>query len=374
MQAIDLRTNLIREALTKTVKMLARDSIAVTQRGAGAYCEFDTRTGKAKRINIPMIPNNPSEEFLTALQGYVDHEVAHAHFTDGRVLIDTKAGTEGAEETDRKAIIKSLVNIVEDVRIEQESMKAYAGAEANLDNLLRFMIDKVWGHMLDKIAKGPRKLSPEDYRRTMLGVVLVPYMRARGGQRVCQEFMDDRKLWEHFKQIDDAIPDLSTRLRTMRSTTDAIALAKEIYRAIRGEFTKPERLKKDKPTPKAEEKKREPKAKPEPKRKPEEPKAPKPADTSEDEEPGPGSEPLESDEVPDADGDDGKEDEKEKKVSDFSAAMKKLKPQQRRALFLYNKKHKTVAQVADLMSKSEEEVERLLTSGRRQLKRLMGKD
>ncbi|WP_158380708.1 hypothetical protein [Paraburkholderia fungorum] len=76
------RIHVMREAVVKITQLLAGKKIKVTQRGVKAFVESDTRTGQIKRINLPFIPDDASDEFLEALQGYLDHEVGHVLFSD----------------------------------------------------------------------------------------------------------------------------------------------------------------------------------------------------------------------------------------------------------------------------------------------------
>ncbi len=218
--------NMLRDVIAKTVKMLARDGIAVTQRGAQAYCQFDL-DGKPISINIPMIPDAPSKEFVRALQGFIDHEVAHALFTDGKLLVDTVI------EEEASATVRSMNNIVEDIRIEGSMSNHFAGAAANLTDLLKYMSEKVWAK---PVAQVNASALPQDQKERMIaGLLLVPFLRARGGHKVCSDLLDDTKSWDVFKKIDDAMPDLADRLSAMTSTRDAHTLAGEIYAIIKGE-------------------------------------------------------------------------------------------------------------------------------------------
>ncbi|UDF05076.1 hypothetical protein [Asticcacaulis sp. AND118] len=134
----------IREAIVKTVRLLAKNSIQVTQRGSQAYCRFDLVTGKPILINLPIIPDNPTPEFMTALQGFLDHEVAHALFTTSNHSPEDPR----SKKRNRHHV---MTNIVEDCRIEIQMSKEFRGAAINLAALRDYLIKDVWAKETDAI-------------------------------------------------------------------------------------------------------------------------------------------------------------------------------------------------------------------------------
>ncbi len=228
MRSTQMRTDQLRDAIAKTVRMLAKDSVRVTQIGAGAYCRFDKK-GKVTLINLPVIPDNPSDDFLTALQGFLDHEVAHMYQTDAstyggkHTIVDGKGGT-------RNIDLSGMTNIVEDVRIEAGFAKMFAGSEANLEALRGFMISKYWVVWLGQVQAA--SLDADEKDRRIRTLALVPFMRARGGQKRCGQFLTDNNLWPYFEELDVRIPDLAERFAALKSTQDATNLAKVIVDAL----------------------------------------------------------------------------------------------------------------------------------------------
>ena len=67
---------IIRQAIVKVTQMLAGQKIKVTQQGADAFVTWDKR-GKPLRVNVPYLPDNASSDLIAAVQGFLDHEVAH---------------------------------------------------------------------------------------------------------------------------------------------------------------------------------------------------------------------------------------------------------------------------------------------------------
>jgi hypothetical protein len=228
MKTATMRADNMREVIVKTTRMLAGRSIKVTQVGTTARCAFDRRTGKVISINLPVIPDNPTDEFLRALQGYLDHEVAHALFTDANKL--STAETKAAKDLGVPlAVVHNIVNLVEDARIEREMAKLYAGSEANLEGVRGYLVNSLWGPEIDKLGKIDMKNAEQvAAART---AAFVPYLRARAGQRACQQFMDDKGLDAVFADVDARLPDIAAGLKAMRSSLDASDLAVKIYNA-----------------------------------------------------------------------------------------------------------------------------------------------
>ena len=67
----------LREVVTKLVPLLAGKGLRVTQIGSNAYVRTNLRTRKPELVNIPMIPDNAQDDFIQAIQGFIDHEIAH---------------------------------------------------------------------------------------------------------------------------------------------------------------------------------------------------------------------------------------------------------------------------------------------------------
>ena len=193
MRTQSLQKNQLRDAIAKTVKMMAKDSIKVTQQGSQAFCSFDAY-GKVKQINLPVIPDAPTPEFMIALQGFLDHEVAHALLTDGKVGFSKTTLTD--DEKREAPNLHKMTNVVEDTRIESEISKIFPGAAVNLEALREFMCDTLWGKWVDQYRA--TALPEAEMNKQIAASTFVPYMRARAGQKVCQRFMDEKGLWPVF--------------------------------------------------------------------------------------------------------------------------------------------------------------------------------
>jgi len=97
----------------------------------------DTCMTDGKTIYLPVIPDNASDEFLGAVQGFLDHEVAHIIFTELSVMKNLK-------RRDRKKwnIFQSL----EDIRIETAMRNLWRGAGVNLKRCNEWSLKQLKDH------------------------------------------------------------------------------------------------------------------------------------------------------------------------------------------------------------------------------------
>lgn len=191
---------IVREKLKGIVKMLTSKDIRVTQQGTQAYVQYHPN-GTPKRVNVPYIPEDADTEFLRAIEGFLDHEVAHVLFTDYKVLAEAK-----------KQNVSGIHNAIEDVYIEKMMSRAYAGSAFNLSNTQAFFFK----HFAEK---GMRENPGNEAT-----YLLVPALRALGGQSTAKDFMDGK--WGY---IDPVIGKLKSYLEEhmpkMESSADALAIS-----------------------------------------------------------------------------------------------------------------------------------------------------
>ena len=104
----------------KLARILARQfSINVVFKGNGAYTD-------GKTIYLPSI-KDLSKELTADINGFCDHEVGHVRYTTMKTL--DKIPTRG------RSFNFSLLNALEDVRVERLMIKDYPGCAYNLDAL-----------------------------------------------------------------------------------------------------------------------------------------------------------------------------------------------------------------------------------------------
>ena len=103
--------------------------VKVTCSGRGAYTTCSQRMDARGRyvrelaINIPAEVLETKADAAALLRGYLDHEAAHVRWTDWSVLEDRRW---------QDPMLKTLLNIVEDVRVEKRMSAAFRGAKENL--------------------------------------------------------------------------------------------------------------------------------------------------------------------------------------------------------------------------------------------------
>lgn len=208
------RVVIIREATVRIVKMLAEKEVKVTQRGSKAFVEYHP-SGRPLRVNIPYIPDDATDELLDAVQGFMDHEVAHILFTDYKVL--AKAN---------KLNVAKLHNIVEDSFIERKMAAHFAGSGINLRNVGAFFLKQYTDKQL---AERPDLAE---------GVLFVPAVRAWAGQTVFIDYMADK--WHYMELIVARLGDSVKELPKCASSQDCLDLALKFKELLESKPEEPE--------------------------------------------------------------------------------------------------------------------------------------
>jgi cobalamin biosynthesis protein CobT len=215
------RVMLLRDAVVKITQMLSGKGIAVTQRGINAYVKCDHK-GRPTVVNLPYLPDNATEELCMAIQGFLDHEVAHIMFSDFALIGEAE-----------KIGAKSMLNMLEDARIEKAMAQRFTGSGHNLSVTGKFFLDKYSTPMMQEAA------AAGDANK-VIAVLMVPLIRAMAGQFVFKEYMKDKM---HIVQgVYDKIADLEPQIEAASSTQACLDLAKEIESRLRsGENNKGEK-------------------------------------------------------------------------------------------------------------------------------------
>jgi len=206
------RIHIMRESVVKLTQMLAGRGIQVTQRGVSAFVRAD-HDGRPYHVNLPYIPDNANDELLDAIQGFLDHEVAHILFTEFPLM--EKAKQHGAG---------GMLNLIEDSRIERAMAQRFQGSAENMARMGKFFLDKyTLPRMKDALKNGDEQ--------ELVGVLTVPLVRMMAGQQVFAEFMKDKM--HHVHEVYDKIKDLQPKIESASSTKDCLELAKTIVKRLR---------------------------------------------------------------------------------------------------------------------------------------------
>ena len=400
-----LKAMSLRDSLGKTVRLLTKQGVQVQFRGVQPYVA--SRGNKVTRLVLPEINDNAPPELIEAIQGFLDHEVGHIFYTPF-------ARSEKFSKGNR--VRKSLTNIVEDIRLEKLLPRDLPGTKENLERMYESVMDTFFGQVALKANE------PGTSKNEAFSCVMVCGMRALAGQKAFQKFMDDNNLWIHLKPLLTRMPNISRRLREMEDFGDVEAVVEDILVAL----TPPPPKEKDEPQDQQEGDEQDDQftgidpnaANNTPDEEGEDEKDDSDSDDGEGHGDGEGTDDGEGDEDDtscsgDSDEEGGNGDEEDEpgskddqdrgsKGSDLDDdggdtpsdddlesdlpsttdkdapqnrtlrdALAMLDPTRRRALFLYKKKRKTVAEIATDLGKTEDETVDLLAQARRRLRELL---
>lgn len=219
------RVHIIREAIGRIVSMLTMRRIKVTQRGMQAAVYYHPKTGEIMHVNIPFLPDDASDEFIAAVQGFLDHEVGHVLFTDANVLREAnKLGNR----------IANMANLVEDVYVETKMAKQFSGSGMNLQNTSKFHLERILRPEINKaIEAGDTKAA--------MGNVAIAAFRAWGGQTVAADFLkSDPKIADLANELKSRVgDDLVNRLSKITSSADALDIAKKVIDKLKEQAAPP---------------------------------------------------------------------------------------------------------------------------------------
>lgn len=107
-----------------TLEKLGR--ILSEEYGIKVTFKYDVCATTGKQIFLPVIPEGARQEFLDAIQGYLDHEVSHILFTDFDVVERC--------QLDKGKKHFMILNALEDARCEARMIEDWRGCKVNLNN------------------------------------------------------------------------------------------------------------------------------------------------------------------------------------------------------------------------------------------------
>lgn len=212
----------LRDVVGRVVNALSDRSIKVFQRGSRAYVQYDPNTGKPSYVSLPEIPDNCDRQLLVAIQGFLDHEVAHLLFTD------FEYSRSRLPDVKKSKTLRALSNILEDVRIERAMQKKFPGSISNLGQTRDFVIDKVLRPDIEKM-----KAEGAVDQAAAMALLLPAAFRALDGQKEMVKFMEDH--WDVFGPYEEQLRKFIPQIKALSSTKDVFALSEEIERVIASE-------------------------------------------------------------------------------------------------------------------------------------------
>ena len=199
---------ILRQSIRAVTQILTVSDVRVTQQGMDAYTSFDNKSGKITQINLPYLPDDAPESLIQAVQGYLDHEVGHALFTDFEVV---RSVTDDCT--------KQLHNIVEDAFVERKMIGKFRGSAYNIGNVSEFFREK---HLNKVIATG----NEDDIKKCLI----VAAIRAFSGQESYMTYMSDK--WHYLEDFKKKVEPLSAMLSSTKTTKDCLNAAIAIKEAI----------------------------------------------------------------------------------------------------------------------------------------------
>lgn len=200
--------------------VLERVSRVITdQYGLRLVCEGDRCRTDGRTVYLPSLPDNVPGQLLGAIRGWADHECAHAIYTQ------TKLGPKFQKEHGSEAF--TILNALEDARVERLMARRFPGARINLEEGFRFVGDRV--------SEGELQArSPFDQFTAAL------YTRA--SQRPDQAWISGQAY-----ALAGLCQQELAELRSCRKTRDVGEVALRIWEKFRGEVSSEEQAQKPAP-------------------------------------------------------------------------------------------------------------------------------
>ncbi len=186
-------------------------------------CETAATDGKVIKLR-PCAIGDDNDAVL--MEGLIDHEAGvHCRQTDFDLANQVLPS--------EPAIVRALANVFEDVFGERELKKMKPGCAKTIERSLEIMVERG--------IFGPPK--GDEHPASLLVGGLVDGLRSRKlGQRVLEDFFVQR--WDLFtaavgQPLADEIWDLANTVDDVRSTAEAIALAKKVFEKIAESASEP---------------------------------------------------------------------------------------------------------------------------------------
>lgn len=200
--------------------MSGQYGISVESRGTDAYSYRDDK-GKG-HIVVPALAG--TEDELSLIRGYIDHEVAHLIFTDWTFV--KRCGSD--------RLVKNLHNIYEDVLVEQLMSARFPGCRTNLAKLNTLVLHEGYKDV---------KLDVDDPR--WAATLLINYILAKASSTAYPIMVESAELTRNWllnavpADFLDGLDALIDRVRTVRSSADTYALAQDTAAYLRQHLPQP---------------------------------------------------------------------------------------------------------------------------------------
>jgi cobalamin biosynthesis protein CobT len=215
-----MKAGSFRESIAKTVRLLTRDQVDIQFRGFQPMVL--TRGDKVIRMVLPEVGDNASEELITAMNGFLDHECGHIFFTPFKRAADSLKGLGKGEARMRQV----MNNIVEDIRLEKLLPRELPGTKDNLERMYDAVMDSFFGKHIQEALQ--RNAPAEE----MMSKCIVVGFRALAGQKAFHNYMDKHQLWPWLTPLTSRIPTLATDLQNMETYDDVERVVQAVLDAM----------------------------------------------------------------------------------------------------------------------------------------------
>lgn len=210
------RIMIIRDSITKIAKILTDNKVAVTQAGVRAYVSYDEHTMKPLRVNLPMLPDDASDELIDAVQGFLDSEISKVLYADSRAALRSKYEN-----------LEGIYNPIESIYCEKEMMRSFPGSRRNLTHMHESFVERfIEPKLKEAIASGASE-------QELFKILAVPALRAWGGQPFFQDYMSDK--WSLIAGIQKELDPIASKLKSITKPEECYTMARDIRNLVEGE-------------------------------------------------------------------------------------------------------------------------------------------
>ena len=215
-----LKSISLSEAIQKTTKLLTGGGITVTQQGVRPFVARNP-DGTVKAINIPVIPAAPTSDFLAAMQGFVDQEVAGALYTDPVQSARRVREVRSAIQPRMIPMFEKLLESIERVRVERLMAEEFQGSVRNVANALDFVMDKGGREAIKAAVEA-------DNKQAIIAHAVPLWLRASAGNNYVSLFISEVGLAPYALSMTLAFPSIADRFEELNNSAASVDLARDI--------------------------------------------------------------------------------------------------------------------------------------------------
>lgn len=216
------RIMIMREAITKIARILTADKVQVTQAGLAAFVKYDENTMKPLRVNLPMLPDDASEELIDAVQGFLDGEISRVLFADSKSALKS-----------RDEQMMPIYSPIESLFCEKKMIEDYPGSRQNLNKMHQEFVDRFIEPQLQQA------LANHADEQQMFQILAVPALRAWGGIKFFQDYMLDK--WSLIAGIQKQLDPIASTMGSMTDASQCYDMARQIRKVVLGEVPESDR-------------------------------------------------------------------------------------------------------------------------------------